>query len=107
MTTSTQTPSKAPEPRPYASFEELVGRLDPTPPPGQIEVIRKAYRLAEEAHKGQRRKSGEPYFNHCVEVTLLLGEFVNDAATLAAGLLHDTIEDCGLTRETISASSIR
>ena len=56
-------------------------------------VIAKAYSFAENAHKNQKRKSGEPYFNHCFETALTLAKWGLDAEVISAGLLHDTIED--------------
>ncbi len=61
-----------------------------------------AYQLAEEAHTGQRRKSGEPYFEHCYQTALLLSEWSMDPITVASGLLHDVIEDTACTQESIT-----
>ena len=61
--------------------------------PREIALIEKAYRRAEIAHEGQIRKSGEPYLTHCVEVARILAELHMDAETIAAGLLHDVVED--------------
>lgn len=85
----------------YASVDEILARVNPPLSTSHAEYVRKAYCIAEEAHCDQLRKSGEPYFSHCVEVTSLLAGMVNDWPTLAAGLLHDTIEDCGFTKEHI------
>ena len=60
-------------------------------------VIAKAYAFAEKAHKGQKRKSGEPYFVHPLATANILMEWKLDNATIAAGLLHDTVEDTGIT----------
>lgn len=57
------------------------------------ELITAAYRLAEMAHEGQRRASGEPYLNHCMAVAEMLAELRLDPPTIAAGLLHDVVED--------------
>ena len=57
------------------------------------ELIMRAYRVAEEAHQGQKRLSGEPYINHCVAVANTLAELVVPPEVVAAGLLHDTVED--------------
>ena len=62
-----------------------------------IEFVTRAFNFANEKHQGQCRKSGEPYINHCLSVTLLLASYQSAPATLAAGFLHDTIEDCGVT----------
>lgn len=62
-------------------------------PSVQLEIVRSALKLAFEAHDGQKRKSGEPFIIHPVEVARILGELELDWETLAAGLLHDTVED--------------
>ena len=64
-------------------------------------LIARAYVFAEKAHKGQLRKSGEPYFNHPLAAAEILHEWHLDDATIAAGLLHDTVEDTGVPLETI------
>jgi GTP pyrophosphokinase len=64
-------------------------------PADQVLRVREALSLAFDAHKGQRRKSGEPFISHPVEVTRILAELQMDWECLAAGLLHDTVEDCG------------
>jgi len=57
------------------------------------ELVLRAYRVAEKAHEGQRRASGEAYIYHCVEVAGILAEMRVPPAVVAAGLLHDTVED--------------
>ncbi len=59
------------------------------------ELVEHAWHFAESAHEGQKRKSGEPYFVHPVAVASTLAELMMDGATIAAGLLHDILEDCG------------
>lgn len=66
-----------------------------------IALVAKAYEFAEEAHKNQRRFSGDPYFAHSAEVGYLLAQAGMDAPTVAAGLLHDTIEDAGVKPQAI------
>jgi len=66
-----------------------------------MHLVTKAYTFAEKAHEGQKRYSGEPYFIHLVATAKNLAELQMDATTIAAGLLHDTIEDTGVTPETI------
>src|SRR3989344_3424234 len=65
-------------------------------------LVREAYEFAAEAHKEQKRYSGDPYFTHTAEVGYLLAQVGMDAPAIAAGLLHDTIEDAGVTPKTIS-----
>ena len=86
-----------PESTGIPTVEEILGRLDPPMAPEGQQIVRDAYALAKESHDGQRRKSGDPYFSHCARVAWLLAELLGDPATIAAGLLHDTIEDCGVT----------
>ncbi|HET9014012.1 MAG TPA: bifunctional (p)ppGpp synthetase/guanosine-3',5'-bis(diphosphate) 3'-pyrophosphohydrolase [Thermomicrobiaceae bacterium] len=67
------------------------------------EVIRRAYDFASEAHEGKRRRSGEPYITHPVEVAIILAEVQLDQETLAAALLHDVIEDTDVTVEELTS----
>ena len=68
-----------------------------SPLPGDSELLERAYDFAERAHAGQKRGSGDPYFLHVFEVAKTLAELGMDAKTIAAGLLHDTIEDTDAT----------
>lgn len=71
--------------------------------PENIELIQKAYDFAYEHHKGQFRKSGEPYVIHVIQVASTLALMHCGPKTIAAGLLHDTVEDCqGVTTDTIT-----
>ncbi|WP_412179134.1 RelA/SpoT family protein [Thermus caliditerrae] len=67
--------------------------------PEEREKVKQAYLFAEEAHRGQLRKSGEPYIIHPVAVAEILAALRMDADTVMAGLLHDTLEDCGVQGE--------
>jgi guanosine-3',5'-bis(diphosphate) 3'-pyrophosphohydrolase len=67
--------------------------------PNDRSLIERAYYKAEKAHEGQRRKSGEPYFTHCVAVAHILAEMKLDAEAVAAALLHDTLEDTDVMLE--------
>ncbi len=58
------------------------------------DLVERAWHFAEKAHEGQKRKSGEPYFMHPVAVASTLAELMMDGATIAAGLMHDILEDC-------------
>ncbi|OGZ00495.1 MAG: hypothetical protein A3B13_01825 [Candidatus Liptonbacteria bacterium RIFCSPLOWO2_01_FULL_45_15] len=62
-------------------------------------LIGRAYRFAEEAHRGQKRKSGEPYFNHILATAEMLQQWRMDEQTIAAGLLHDVVEDTKVNEE--------
>jgi len=64
-------------------------------------LIARAYAFAERAHRGQKRKSGEPYFVHPAAVAEILNQWHMDDATVAAGLLHDTVEDTGVTLDAL------
>lgn len=67
------------------------------------ELVERAYQLAEQAHEGQTRKSGEPYFSHCVAVAQILTEMRLDAEAIAAALLHDVAEDTPVTIDDLRA----
>ena len=69
-----------------------------------IELFEKAYRFGEQAHAGQKRLSGEAYYVHCIETTRLLAELRMDPATLAAGLLHDVLEDTECALDNLKAN---
>ncbi|MBT0571402.1 bifunctional (p)ppGpp synthetase/guanosine-3',5'-bis(diphosphate) 3'-pyrophosphohydrolase [Curvibacter sp. CHRR-16] len=80
-----------------ASFAALVDKLDYLSP-SDVEQVRKAYRLADEAHLGQLRNSGEPYITHPIAVAAQCADWKLDAQALMAALLHDVLEDCGITK---------
>ncbi|MFE0964664.1 RelA/SpoT family protein [Streptomyces fungicidicus] len=70
-------------------------------PDADLEILRRAYVLAESSHRGQMRKSGEPYITHPLAVTLILAELGAETTTLTASLLHDTVEDTDVTLEQV------
>ena len=80
-----------------ASFAALMARLDYLDPT-EIDLLRKAYRFADEAHLGQLRNSGEPYITHPIAVAAQCAEWKLDVQALMAALLHDALEDCGVTK---------
>ena len=86
-----------------ASFAALVDRLDYLPPQ-DVDMVRRAYRFADEAHLGQMRRNGEPYITHPIAVAALCTEWKLDAQALAAALLHDSMEDCGITKSALVQS---
>ena len=87
--------------RPEELFEELVQSVRKYHPSTDISLIEKAYHVADEAHKGQMRKSGEAYIIHPLSVAIILAELELDKETIAAGLLHDVLEDTVMTEETM------
>jgi GTP pyrophosphokinase/guanosine-3',5'-bis(diphosphate) 3'-pyrophosphohydrolase len=89
----------APEPTQAeaASFDALVHRLAYLPK-AEIKRIREAYRFADEAHLGQFRASGEPYITHPIAVAGICAEWRLDAQAIMAALMHDAMEDCGVTK---------
>ncbi|SCK49869.1 bifunctional (p)ppGpp synthetase/guanosine-3',5'-bis(diphosphate) 3'-pyrophosphohydrolase [Streptomyces sp. WMMB 322] len=70
-------------------------------PGADLGALRRAYVLAESSHRGQMRKSGEPYITHPLAVTLLLAQLGAETITLTASLLHDTVEDTDVTLEQV------
>ena len=82
-------------------LEKLLEQLPEAYTLADKELIQHAYNVAEEAHRGQKRISGEPYINHCLAVAQILAELRVPPDVLAAGLLHDTVEDTNLTLEDI------
>lgn len=66
-------------------------------PKGQNKILRKAFWFGFEAHKDQTRRSGVPYFEHCIEAANILADLKMDITTISAGLLHDVVEDTGVT----------
>lgn len=78
-------------------LDELIARIREYHPTADISVIEKAYQISEEAHRGQIRRSGEAYISHPLNVAAILTELRLDLVTVAAGLLHDTVEDTKVT----------
>ncbi|MCM2578809.1 RelA/SpoT family protein [Streptomyces meridianus] len=72
-------------------------------PRADLDALRRAYLLAESSHRGQMRKSGEPYITHPLAVTLILAELGAETTTLTASLLHDTVEDTHVTLAQVRA----
>ncbi len=80
-----------------ASFAALTGKLDYLDE-GDVRRVREAYRFADEAHLGQFRASGEPYITHPIAVAGLCADWKLDAQAIMAALMHDAMEDCGITK---------
>jgi GTP diphosphokinase / guanosine-3',5'-bis(diphosphate) 3'-diphosphatase len=78
-------------------FRELMRRMRTHRPQDSLDLIRKAYEYSQKHHSGQTRASGEPYLVHPLEVALVLAEMKMDPVAIAAGLLHDSVEDTLVT----------
>ncbi len=85
------------------SFENLLNNLPVEYSGADREMITHAYEFAKQAHEGQKRASGQPYITHCVAVANILSELNVPPAIIIAGLLHDTVEDTGVTLEDLAA----
>jgi len=83
-------------------LEPLLRVVRSTHPKADVSMIERAYATAELAHQGQLRKSGDPYITHPLAVTTILAELGMDPATLAAALLHDTVEDTAYSLEALT-----
>ncbi|MGH2515918.1 MAG: RelA/SpoT family protein, partial [Ktedonobacterales bacterium] len=86
-----------------ASLRALLDLCSTYMPAADLTLIRAAYRVAETAHRGVKRQSGEPYIEHPLAVARILAELAMDAQGIAAALLHDTVEDTTLTLEDVEA----
>lgn len=78
-------------------FRELLRTLRDNRPADDLELVRKAYQYSQKIHTGQSRASGEPYLVHPLSVALVLAEMKMDPVAVAAGLLHDSVEDTSVT----------
>ncbi|MFC1741147.1 RelA/SpoT family protein [Nanoarchaeota archaeon] len=83
------------------TFEEFIDQVKEHNPNANFKLIEKAYRFAEQAHKGQKRSSGEAFFVHPLEVGRILIHLKADSATICAALLHDTVEDTSTSTKTV------
>ena len=83
------------------SFNQLKEKAEAYLPAEKIAVVEEAYQFAAEAHQGQMRLSGDPFVEHPVQTAIILAELQLDAASLAAALLHDVPENCGIPVEKI------
>ena len=77
-------------------FEKMLTYVTEYAKKSNVPLLRRAYEFSLEAHKKQRRYSGEPYFDHLINVAQILAELRMDSTTIAAGLLHDSVEDTGI-----------
>ena len=86
---------------PEVLYRELINSVLKYHPSTDISMIEKAYKVASEAHKDQKRKSGEPYIIHPLCVAIILADLELDKETIVAGLLHDAVEDTWMTYEEV------
>ena len=97
-----ETPPYTAETTPEALYAKLVETIRKYHPSDDIDMVEKAYLTAREAHKNQKRKSGEPYIIHPLCVAIILAELELDKETIEAGLLHDVLEDTDITAEQLT-----
>ncbi len=88
---------------PEELYQDLITRVRRYHPSDDISLIERAYKVANDAHKDQARKSGEPYIIHPLCVAIILADLEMDKETIAAGLLHDVVEDTIMTTNQIRA----
>jgi len=87
---------------PEELYKELIRKIRLYHPSDDFSLIEKAYHVADDAHQGQKRKSGEPYIIHPICVAIILAELEMDKETIIAGLLHDVVEDTAMTKEEVA-----
>ena len=80
-------------------METLLAKVKDYLPEEKVDIVSEAYRFAENAHSGQMRLSGEPFIEHPLQTAIFLADLRLDANALAAALLHDVVEDCGIRSE--------
>ncbi|MGI6116423.1 HD domain-containing protein, partial [Luoshenia tenuis] len=83
-------------------MDDFIARIEKIYPPEQVETLKQVYAFAQDAHKDQRRASGEPYIVHPLSVANILLDLGMDVDAIAAGLLHDVIEDTQYEYEDIA-----
>ena len=87
----------------FPLLQEVLREAFDTRPSHDLDLISKAYHFAELAHRNQYRKSGRPFINHATEVARILVDLNQDSTTVAAGLLHDVVEDTGVQLDALEA----
>ncbi len=85
------------------TIDDLADRLGGYLPPDEIQQVKRAFYYAEQAHDGQRRRSGEPYVTHPLAVANILANMHMDHQSLMAAMLHDVIEDTGVSKKALAA----
>ena len=87
---------------PEELYEELIQKIKSYHPSDDLHLIERAYHIARDAHKDQKRKSGEPYIIHPLCVAIILAELELDKESIIAGILHDVVEDTVMTEEELA-----
>src|SRR5262245_35196391 len=80
-----------------ADVQELLTKVRSYNPNAELGLIENAYHFAAKSHAGHKRASGSPYLSHPIGVSMILADLRMDSVTIGSGLLHDTVEDCGVT----------
>ena len=80
-----------------ADVQGLLAKVQSYNPNAEFRLIERAYHFAEKSHAGHKRASGLPYLSHPLGVSMILADLRMDSVTISSGLLHDTVEDCGVT----------
>ena len=88
-------------PKPPANLAEFIIQIESYNANIDVDLIKRAYQFAEKAHSQQKRSSGTPYIEHCIEVAFTLAELHMDSATIAAGMVHDVVEDTSYTLDDV------
>ncbi|HWI64107.1 MAG TPA: HD domain-containing protein, partial [Symbiobacteriaceae bacterium] len=86
-----------------AALDDLKSKVDAYNPNADWQLIESAYAFADAAHAGQFRKSGEPYITHPLAVAEIVADMQLDVASIVSALLHDVVEDCDVSLETMTA----
>ncbi len=86
---------------PEELYQKLISRILQYHPSTDIGIIKKAYEIADFAHKDQKRKSGEPYIIHPLSVAMILADLEMDKETIVSGILHDVVEDTDISMQEI------
>jgi GTP pyrophosphokinase len=84
------------------TINDLIQKIKSYSPKADVSLVERAFKYASSAHEGQKRRSGEPFVSHPLAVALILAELEQDEITISAALLHDVIEDGGVTKEVLS-----
>ena len=87
---------------PEELYQDLIASIRRYHPSDDISMVEKAYRMAFEAHRDQKRKSGEPYIIHPLCVAIILADLELDKETIVAGILHDVVEDTVMTTDGVA-----